>query len=195
MAKYCRDNESIFISEFGNIKINKNGREYITKGRKNTDNYMVICLKNKSVQVHRLVAEYFIPNPLNKKIVNHIDGNKSNNRADNLEWATVRENALHYHKLKRQKNNTENTHIKISVTINGNIISLLRDICSKMNTNESVIIEKIIDLFLINAGIPAGSLEPVKNGRRKLSAQNTAKVLAVLQGLQGEIDNYLESKA
>jgi len=49
----------------------------------------------KSFTVHRLVAIAFIPNPLNKITVNHIDGNRHNNHVSNLEWATYNENMQH----------------------------------------------------------------------------------------------------
>ena len=49
----------------------------------------------RTFRVNRLVAQAFKPNPLSKPEVNHIDGNKLNNREDNLEWVTTHENAVH----------------------------------------------------------------------------------------------------
>lgn len=51
--------------------------------------------KSVDVEVHRLVATAFIPNPDGKKCVNHKDGNGFNNNSDNLEWCTFSENARH----------------------------------------------------------------------------------------------------
>ena len=67
-----------------------------------SNGYWVVGLgfmgKRKIKSIHRLVAEAFIENPDNKPQVNHIDGNKGNNNASNLEWATPSENTKHAYK-------------------------------------------------------------------------------------------------
>lgn len=54
--------------------------------------------KRKQKYLHRLLAEYFIPNPKNLPQVNHKDGNKLNCSLDNLEWVSVQENTIHAYK-------------------------------------------------------------------------------------------------
>ncbi len=56
--------------------------------------------------MHRLVAIAFVPNPENKKEVNHIDGNKENNAASNLEWVTHQENIMHSYKVLGKNRNS-----------------------------------------------------------------------------------------
>lgn len=52
--------------------------------------------ETKNLQIHRMVAMCFIPNPKKLEIVNHIDGNKLNNNLSNLEWVSRGGNGKHY---------------------------------------------------------------------------------------------------
>lgn len=74
-------------------------QERILKPVVRNDGYVGVNLysggKSKTLKVHRLVCEAFHDNPENKPCVNHIDENKTNNAASNLEWCTYEENNNH----------------------------------------------------------------------------------------------------
>lgn len=104
------------VSNFGRIR--SNGFKYLQKSRKGVsfekyampkiisqsytvEGYLVVGLtkdgKTKQHKVHRIIAEAFIKNPDGKTMINHINGQKDDNRIENLEWCTSKENTQHAH--------------------------------------------------------------------------------------------------
>jgi hypothetical protein len=85
--------EDYEVSSLGRVKSYKRGRRgRILIPRPNSGGYMRIILDYKKELVHRLVAKLFLPNPGNLPVVNHKDGDRTNNCVDNLEWITQGEN-------------------------------------------------------------------------------------------------------
>lgn len=91
-------NGQYLISSLGRVYSNVSLRLLNTNPHKKTG-YVNVPLGNrqerKTYRVHRLVAEAFIPNPFNKKEVNHKNRNKEDNRVENLEWMNAWENQAH----------------------------------------------------------------------------------------------------
>lgn len=88
------------VSNYGRVKRKyNNGKIRILKPISTNNGYLRVSLSKNSVNntyfVHRLVAQAFILNPENKPEVNHIDGDKTNNKIENLEWCTRSENIQH----------------------------------------------------------------------------------------------------
>ena len=108
MMKPIEDFDGYFISDDGKVYCNlgkgnrrrndKTTELYEINPRPTKNGYMRICCrqmstgKRKDLYVHRLVAKYFIPNPDNKNVVNHKNCQRDDNRTENLEWCTTKEN-------------------------------------------------------------------------------------------------------
>jgi hypothetical protein len=93
--------ERYAVDNMGNVYNVIRNKRLSIKTSKRTGYCMVSLYNNtgirKTLLIHRIVAIAFIPNPKNKREVNHKDGDKTNNRAGNLEWVTTRENSKHAH--------------------------------------------------------------------------------------------------
>ena len=108
---------SLFDNLYG---ITEDGKLFSTRSNKylkpSTDKhgykYYVISIdgNRKTLKAHRLVATAFIPNPQNKPTVDHINGDRMDNRVENLRWATLKEqqvNPVTLHRLEEAHNRTD----------------------------------------------------------------------------------------
>lgn len=89
------------VSSFGRVR----RVDRVLKQWESDQGYMLVRLAGprRVERVHRLVAEAFVPNPTRKPVVNHLDCDRVNNRAENLEWCTQIENLKHSSNLGRMQ--------------------------------------------------------------------------------------------
>jgi hypothetical protein len=120
MEKEGKVHFGYLIYEDGNIlDVKKN---IAVNNSVNKSGYVIVNLvqdgKRKLNLLHRVIAQAFLPNPSNKKCVNHINGIKVDNRVENLEWVTYSENMVHAFKKglnslsEKQKNNLKAKIVK-----------------------------------------------------------------------------------
>lgn len=101
---------------------------------------------NKNKTIHRLVAETYLENPLNKKEVNHINGIKTDNRVENLEWVTKNENINHYHNspLYIENNNFNGKRSKIIIDLNTGILyNSMKEASTLLDINYQTFVSKV----------------------------------------------------
>jgi hypothetical protein len=116
------------ISNFGRVFSKK--RNTFINGRPNTQGYYQVGLRDVNcenivwVLIHRLVAEYFIPNLGGYNQIDHIDENKSNNFVGNLRWVTPKENINHgSHNQRVVESNKRNRDFNIcQYDLEGNLV-------------------------------------------------------------------------
>ena len=148
------------VSSEGRVKRNKTGR--ILKQSMSVNSfrgYKVVTLfrydRNRHFKVHRLVAETFIPNADKLRCVNHIDGNKLNNRVSNLEWVSDRGNSRHAHDTGLMDNQHGWCESKKKPIIARNI-----------ETGEEIYYDSILSA---KKAIKSNHIQEVLNGKREMA--------------------------
>lgn len=150
----------LIASNFGNIKRlpryrkSKNGslvfmKEKFVKLSLSSYGYYRFCISIDNIKYdllsHRIIAEAFIPNIENKPQINHLNGIKTDNRPENLEWCTINENIQHAHITGLAANQLKGKDNKLSkqlyqYDLSGNLIKVwtgIREVCRVLKIDRS----------------------------------------------------------
>jgi hypothetical protein len=136
--KISNEYDNYFVSNFGRIKVKGRNPHYGTlmkDGYYRTNLINKIQGTRKKFRVHRLVCQAFLPNPDNKPMVNHLDENRSNNKLENLEWVTNRENVNHSLDLNGRIKTSSRSRIVLQIQ-NGIVINEFPSINQAAINNE-----------------------------------------------------------
>lgn len=180
----------IEVTENGEVFVNETGKALTPKNNGNGYLRIYIPKIKKRFLLHRLVATAYIPNPDNKPQVNHIDGNKHNNSASNLEWCTGQENMSHFYETmsgkpvlvdnhsKQYRTGKHSMAFKSEVSEKGLYGNVLR-LCYEKNMT--------IQQLEKEAGLSNGSI-----GKWKKSSPNIYSLMAVAKVLEVKVDKLLK---
>lgn len=174
------------VSTMGNVRslnYRNTGKTHILKPVAAGKGYLMVGLcRNctmKWEKVHRLVAKAFIPNPESKPQVNHINGIKTDNHIENLEWVTESENQKHAYKKGLKKGKPE--WGKILGTKHGKEAAMKHAmevrkavIATNIETGETIIYESAAEVERI-LGINHSSIPKICTGRQKTAKGYTFK--------------------
>jgi DNA-binding XRE family transcriptional regulator len=105
--------------------------------------YLCVKIDRKLKSVHRLIAEQYIPNPNGYRIVNHLNGNKLDNRIENLEWASYSMNAIHKYQSLNYKHKVESKRI---------LTKEIADEIKMIYSSRKISQQKLANLYTVSRG-------------------------------------------
>lgn len=159
------------VSNFGRVRSTSYKGVRILKPCKMKNGYLnvILCVNQIKVHknIHRLVAEAFIPNPLNLETVNHKDGNKENNTVENLEWLSFEDNS----RLANKGQLTKEKVLSIPFLIKEGLTT--KEIANVLGTSQRTISFVLSGEHWNNLGIDFTVYRKFLKGRRKRRKVNT----------------------
>ena len=155
------DDENYIVSNTGRIR--RKGTSIDKSLRISKDGYHITHLYHDGIRqckrVHRVVAEAFIDNPKNKPEVNHKNGNKLDNRVENLEWNTSQENVRHawtnnlmkpsYSMLGKHNPNGGRKGIPFKIVETGETFDTMASCAKAIGGSQSQLTERVVSLIFI----------------------------------------------
>lgn len=191
--------DDFHVSNTGKVKnIKRNRIKYIAvDGR----GYCSVIISKKGYTVHRLVARAFLPNYSDELVVNHIDGNKSNNHLSNLECVTQSQNIQHSYAINKYENKKRTAVIQVDV--NENIVASYKSMTEAENmtaNSHGQITVAINNNSVVNGFKWYKTIEDFENDRPNIKKDITATYYKVFQytvngELIAEFDDLVKAEA